>query len=255
MAKQVVLTTARRRLYSQDARTIQFYRNNPSIAVQELFGIYLSDIQNYMLASSFNAEKICWSCSRNFGKSFLICVFAALKAILYPNQNIYIISSVGNQAKETFTKLEEIALRIGRTAQSAPDLTDVIAGEIETSPKNATGFSHDPAGYSCKFHNGSKIFTLNSQPDSTRGRRASLVIYDEAAFIDESLIVATLPFISQSSGAEYGANTAQKQDITPIKPPLQALYASSQDTVSTTFYKRFKEYAKYMIAGDRRFSE
>lgn len=94
---------------------------------------------------------------------------------------------------------------------------------------------------------------MNSQPDSTRGRRASLVIYDEAAFIDESLIVATLPFISQSSGAEYGANTAQKQDITPIKPPLQALYASSQDTVSTTFYKRFKEYAKYMIAGDRRF--
>jgi len=99
MAKQVVLTTARRKLYELDARTIQFYRNNPSITVQELFGIYLSDIQNYMIASSFNAEKICWSCTRNFGKSFLICVFAALKAILYPNENIYIISSVGNQAK------------------------------------------------------------------------------------------------------------------------------------------------------------
>ena len=155
--------------------------------------------------------------------------------------------------KETFTKLEELALRIGRTAQSAPNLTDVIAGEVETNPKNPTGFKHDPSGYSCSFHNGSKIFTLNSKPDSTRGRRASLVIYDEAAFIDDELIVATLPFISQSSDASYGAETVKNQDLIPRKPPLQALYASSQDTVDTTFYRRFKEYSKYMIAGDRRF--
>lgn len=35
---------------------------------------------------------------------------------LYENQAIYIVSSVGNQSKETFTKIEEIVLRIGKTA-------------------------------------------------------------------------------------------------------------------------------------------
>lgn len=153
-----------------DADTLNYYRRNPVIASEDLLGIYLSDAQAWMLAESWNAEKIVWACTRNFGKSFLIAVYASLKAILYPNQNIYIISSVGNQAKETFTKIEEIALRSGRTAESIPDLKDILAGEIEGNTKNPDGFKHDPGGYSVSFHNGSKIFTLNSKPDNARGK-------------------------------------------------------------------------------------
>lgn len=253
MSKKAVLTTARRKLYEADAVTLAFWRKNPCIAVRDLLGIYLSDAQNWMFASSWNAEKICWSCSRNFGKSFLIAIFAVLKAILYPNQNIYIISSVGNQAKETFTKIEEIALRVGKTADSVPDLKDILAGEIQGNATNPSGFKHDPSGYSVSFYNGSKIFTLNSEPDSNRGKRATLVIYDEAAFVSPALIEATIPFITQNANAQYSEDSHLLSEITPKKCPTQALYASSQDSVDTVFYKRYREYAKYMIAGDKRF--
>lgn len=240
-------------MYLLDAATINFYRRNPVIACEDLLGIYLSDAQAWMLAESWNSEKIVWSCTRNFGKSFLIAIFAVLKAVLYPNQNIYIISSVGNQAKETFTKIEEIALRSGRTAESIPDLKDILASEVEGNAKNPDGFKHDPSGYSVVFHNGSKIFTLNSKPSNTRGKRATLIIYDEAAFVSEELIDATIPFVSQDATARYGKEAAREKDTLTRQPYSQVLYASSQDTIDTVFYKRFKEYAKYMIAGDRRY--
>ena len=248
-----LLTSARRKIYELDAKTLNYYRRNPVIACEDLLGIYLSDAQAWMLAESWNAEKIVWACTRNFGKSFLIAIYSVLKAILYPNQNIYIVSSVGNQAKETFTKIEEIALRSGRTAESIPDLKDILAAEIEGNAKNPDGFKHDPAGYSVTFYNGSKIFTLNSKPDNTRGKRATLIIYDEAAFVSEELITATIPFVSQDATAKYGKEAAKEKDTLTRQPYNQVLYASSQDTVDTVFYKRFKEYAKYMLAGDRRY--
>ena len=82
-----------------DAETIAFYRRNPCIACEDLLGIKLLDSQKYILESSWNASYNVWACSRNFGKSFLIAIMAILKAVLYENQNIYIISSVGSQAK------------------------------------------------------------------------------------------------------------------------------------------------------------
>lgn len=99
MGKRNVLTSARLKMYLADANTIHFWRRNPVIAAEDLLGIYLSDAQAWVLESSWNTEKAIWSCSRNWGKSFLIALYCILRALLYPNQNIYIISSVGNQAK------------------------------------------------------------------------------------------------------------------------------------------------------------
>ena len=98
MAKQVALTTARLRAYELDAETLNFYRRNPVIACEDLLGVYLSDSQAWVLQGSWNTSEAIWSCSRNWGKSFIISIYCILRAILYPNQNIYIISSVGNQA-------------------------------------------------------------------------------------------------------------------------------------------------------------
>lgn len=126
--------------------------------------------QAWILQESWNKERILWACCRNFGKSFLIAVFAILKAILYENQNIYIISSVGDQAKETFLKIEEIVLNQGRTSESIDGLKDIVMHETVSNPSNKTGFKHNPAGYNVKFYNGSSISSLNSKPDNIRGK-------------------------------------------------------------------------------------
>lgn len=97
-------------------------------------------------------------------------ILILLQAMLYENQNIYIISSVGDQAKQTFTVLESLVTRVGKTSASIKSLQDIAEKETVKSNSNKTGFSHNPAGFEVEFYNGSKIFTLNSSADSNRGK-------------------------------------------------------------------------------------
>lgn len=98
--RKVIMSETRWNNMVLDAETIAFYRRNPCIAAEDLLGVQLLDSQAWILESSWNATNSVWACCRNFGKSFIIVVMAALKAVLYENQNIYIISSVGSQAKK-----------------------------------------------------------------------------------------------------------------------------------------------------------
>lgn len=153
--------------------------------------------------------------------------------------------------KETFAKIEEIILRQGRTSESIPDLKDIVMDETEGNAKNPTGFKHDPASYSVSFHNGSKIMTLNSKPDNVRGKRANLIVYDEAAFVDDELITATIPFVSQDASAKYGKDAAKEKDTITRQPYNQIIMASSQNTIDCMFYREYKQCAMDMIAGRR----
>jgi len=202
---------------------------------------------------SWNARSVSWACCRNFGKSFLIAIIAILQAVLYEDQNIYIISSVGAQAKETFTKMEEIITNSGQAASSVQGLKDIVIKEIKKSATSKNGFKHDPASYVVEFYNGSKIFTLNAKPDNIRGKRANLVIYDEAAFCSEDLIVTTEPFTTQDAEFKTNVDGGYNPELNPLTKPNKLIYASTQNTVDALFYLRYKEAAKRMIAGDKNY--
>ena len=152
-----------------------------------------------MLQQSWNAPRVLWCCSRNFGKSFLGAILMILKAVLFENQAIYIVSSVGDQSKQTFTIIEQLVLRIGKAAESSKKLKDIVEKETVKSPTNKTGFSHPQSGYHVKFYNGSEIFTLNGNPDNNRSKRATLVFFDEAAFSSDELISVCEAFATQNS--------------------------------------------------------
>ena len=246
-----IITAVKRKIYECDAATIAFYRRNPVIAARDLLGIQLFDAQAYMLEQSWNAGHVVWACSRNFGKSFVGSVFIILKALLYENQAIYIVSSVGDQAKETFNKIESIVTRSGNTAASIRSLQDIAEKETEKSPTNKSGFSHNPAGYTTKFYNGSTITTLNSQPDSIRGKRATLLFFDEAASCSDELIAACEPFTTQDRDFVTDTDKSYNPETQTRQAPNQLVYASSQDTMDKLFYKYYKQFAKRMIAGDR----
>ncbi|MGF6375102.1 thymidine kinase [Clostridiales Family XIII bacterium PM5-7] len=251
--KHKVLSEVKRKVYELDAKTIAFYRRNPCIAAEDLLGVRLIDSQKYILQSTWNAQHSAWCCSRNFGKSLIGAVFIILKAILYENQAIYIVSSVGDQAKETFEKIEQIVTRIGKTAASFRNLKDIVEKETTKSGSNKTGFSHNPAGYEVSFFNGSAIYTLNSNPDSARSRRATLVFFDEAAFCSDELIAVCEAFATQSTDFVTSTDRDFRADLVPLKVPTQLVYASSQDDMDTMFYKHYKEFSKKMIAGDRNY--
>lgn len=99
LKKKPIITEIKRHAYECDAATIAYYRRNPVIACRDLLGIQLFDAQAYILEQSWNSSHVLWACSRNFGKSFVGSIFIILKALLYENQSIYIVSSVGDQSK------------------------------------------------------------------------------------------------------------------------------------------------------------
>lgn len=246
-----LLSDRKRKICELDAESIAFYRRNPCIACEDLLGIRLIDSQKYILQESWNKPHVLWCCSRNFGKSFLGAVFMILKAILYENQAIYIVSSVGNQSKETFSKIEEIVLRIGKTAASIDSLQDIVEKETVKSTNNKTGFQHNPESFHVSFYNGSEIFTLNGKPDNNRSRRATLVFFDEAAFSSDELIAVCEAFATQNTEFKTSTDDSFNPETEKRKCPTQLVYASSQDDMSKMFYRHYKNFAKHMLAGDR----
>ena len=176
-----------------------------------------------------------------------------LKAILYENQAIYIVSSVGNQSKETFSKIEEIVLRIGKTAASIDSLQDIVEKETVKSTNNKTEFQHNLENFHVSFYNGGEIFTLNGKPDNKRSRRSTLVFFDEAAFSSDELIAVCEVFATQNTEFKTSTDDMFNPETEKWKCPTQLVYASSQDDMSKMFYKHYKNFAKHMLAGDRDF--
>ena len=253
MKKKILMTESKWKNCNLDAETIAFYRRNPCIAAEQILGVSLLDSQKYILQSSWQSSNCCWACSRNFGKSFLIAIMAILKAVLYENQNIYIVSSVGSQSRETFLKMEELILRRGRTSESIDSLKDIVEKEIVVNPANKDGFKHSPESYSTSMYNGSSIYTLNSNPDHIRGKRANIIFFDEAAFCSEEILAVAKAFTAQDTNFRTSTEDSYDPRKRPKQIPTQIIYASSQDTMDTIFYKNYKDFAKRMIAGDRDF--
>lgn len=144
-------------------------------------------------------------------------------------------------------------MRIGTVATSNRGLKDIVEKETVKSATNKTGFKHDPAGYYVEFYNGSYIQTLNSSPDNVRGKRATLVFFDEAAFCSEELIVICEAFATQNTEFVTDINDSYDPKLEPTKCPTQLVYASSQGEIDSLFYKHYKDFAKHMFAGNRNY--
>ena len=240
MNKQVFMTPAKRRICELDAKTIAYFRRNPLLACEEILGIQLLDSQKYILQNTWNASHAVWCCSRNFGKSFLLAVLILLKAILYENQSIYIVSSVGKQSRETFQKMETLVTGSGGAAASIQSLKDIAANETVKTPTNKTGFSHNPEAYAVKFYNGSTIKTVNGRVDSLRGNRASLIAYDEAAFCSVEMLITSSAYATQNTEFVTSTDDTYNPNLAPRKCPTQLIYASSQDTTDKLFYTYYR---------------
>jgi hypothetical protein len=206
------------------------------------------DYQAYILARSWVTPYCVWCQSRGSGKTSLGAPFIIAKSILFPSLQSYIIAPAGQQSKEMFYKIENIAKK---NIPSFRTLTDIFANETVKNTSNATGFTHSPESFQYELYNGSKTNTLNSLPDNIRGRRSQLNFYDEAGFSPEELIVVTEPFITQDSS--FGLGVGSNNDLEPRQIPNQEIFASSASSIDTIFFNRYRDYAKKMFLGDNRY--
>ena len=78
-----------------------------------------------------------------------------------------------------------------------------------------------------------------------------MVFFDEAAFSSDELITICEAFATQNTEFKTSTDLSFNPDTEKRKCPTQLVYASSQDDMSKTFYRHYKNFAKHMLAGDR----
>jgi hypothetical protein len=234
--------------YDKYCKVINWGRAYPVEFASRFFGIELLDNQKYAIYNSWTKDFVLWLESRNAGKTTQIAIYTMLRSILIPLHATYFLGNTGDQAKETFKKLEKIAKK---EIESFTGSTDVFFNEIVNNSPTGDGFGHDPGSFKFKMFNGSEVFTLNSDVTNIKGRRANLVCFDEAGWFSDELFVQAENFVNQDENFKLGGGV----DITlePKGFPRQLLYASSASDTDSGFYKKFKLFSDQMIMGDKKY--
>ncbi|PYY28347.1 terminase [Paenibacillus illinoisensis] len=82
-------------------------------------------------------------------------------------------------------------------------------------------------------------------------KRSNLNFYDESGFAPDELFTTSEPFTTQNSDFRLGGDV----DVTllPKQFPNQLIYASSASSTDTYFFRKYRDFAKKMFLGDKRY--
>lgn len=229
-------------------RLIQWGRSNPVQFIERVLGVPLMDYQRWLVSMTWAAKYAIWVCSRNAGKSFLLGNFLCARALLFPKQKIWIMSTGSRQAGETFETMENI---VKRNVASLKTINTVFMDELEKSNANTDGFLHSAKdGNSCALLNGSEISSVVGTAKTVRGKRSTCNAYDEAGTIDKEFFEVTEPFMAQSSEFVMTDDSVNRK-VLPNGIPNLRLYIGSASDTSSEFYRLYREGFKQMLMGNR----
>ena len=231
----------------------RYFQCNPLKWIDIMYNIEMLDCQALIIQRAWNCPNVLVTASRGIGKSTTIDVILMSKDSLFCNYWCYIASGSGDQAQQTFTTLEKLANdNIDEFQGSTGKL---FKDEIIIPNASGDGFSHNPNGFTYTTYNGSTTKTLNSNIDSRRGARGS-VIFDESAFLSEEMINVYSAFAIVNKSFKTGKDTSGKS-IDPIRQrtfatniPNQKFLISSASTTDTKYYALYRDWSKRQIMGD-----
>jgi len=172
-----------------------FYRRNIHIFIDHYFGIHLHPYQRIWVYLMSTNDSFVAICSRVVGKTWLIGVFACAIAVLYPNSEIVVVSSTKQQA----------GIIVSDKIKSFQNDYPNLAREIKKLTDNMNKWQVD-------FFNGSVIRIVASR-DSSRGKRATFILYEEFRLIDKAVLDAVIrpfayirqtPYLKNSKYAHLG---------------------------------------------------
>jgi hypothetical protein len=91
---------------TQSQQLIEYYREYPEIAAEDLLNIRLSDIQKVVLRAMWNKNYVMSIVCRGGGKTFINGVFACLKCMLYPGHRVGLLAPTFRQSKFMFDECD-----------------------------------------------------------------------------------------------------------------------------------------------------
>ena len=210
---------------------ITFYRRNVHIFVKHYFGINLylyQIIWIYMMGISDSFVAIA---ARAAGKTWLLAVFACAKAVLYPNSEIVVVSSTKEQAGIL------VSDKIANLRSNYPNLAREISNVVTNMNK-----------WEVTFHNGSVIRVVASR-DSARGKRATLVIYEEFRLINKEILDAVIRPFAYVRQVPYLQDPNYKDVSVLIEEPKE-VFISSAYHKGLWWYDETKKNIRALVRGD-----
>ena len=207
-----------------------FWRQHLDLAIEDMFPpIKLTRDQKVMARAIGNCIDIKCTCSRGFGKTWLASLCAFAIGVLYPGSNVLVVSATAMQATLALGKLKQLA-------EQNPN----IANEINAAnSRSLVQVSKDSS--KCTLKNGSVIESVSLQ--SARGRRAKVVIVDEALDVNQDeleSIVAPTRNATRSICFDYGFEDYPSKTIT----------ITSACAKTNQYYTSFMQTLKKMAKGD-----
>lgn len=150
---------------------IAFYRDHLDIFIEDYYGVKLKDQQKVIARAVGRNSRVSIANSRGAGKTWLLALCAHAICVLWPGSLVAVVSGTANQATLVLEKLSQMTNN------------PAIVRELDTSSgRNPVQVSGNKGR--AKFKNGSEIESYSIR--SIRGRRAKLIIVDEAPLVKRS---------------------------------------------------------------------
>jgi intein/homing endonuclease len=108
--------------FGKELELVEFYRQNPIIAAQDLLNVDLDVPQQYVFEDMWFKNFVLITAGRGTGKTFLNSVLACLWAMLYPGQRVGLLAPSFRQAKTLFQEVDN-------RWQKAPILQEATTGK------------------------------------------------------------------------------------------------------------------------------
>ena len=208
-----------------------------SFICKEMFNIDLLPTQALMLREMWNRKFPMLIASRGFGKSFILSVYAILRALLMPGRKVIIVGAAFRQSKILFEYMDGIW-------RNSPILRDIVGGS--GGPRRGVDM--------CRLTIGESTVTCLPLGDGTkiRGQRANDIIADEFASIPREIfenVVAGFAAVTASPVENVRRIASQKKaiELGEAKEHEQMINegTGNQIILSGTAYYDFNHFAEY----------
>ena len=210
-----------------------------SFICKHIFNVDLLPSQSLMLKEMWKRKFPMLVASRGFGKSFILSLYAMMRALLMPGRKIIVVGAAFRQSKVLFEYMDHIW-------RNAPILRDIVGNN--SGPRRDVDM--------CRMILGDSTVTCLPLGDGSkiRGQRANDIIADEFASIPRSIFenvvagfaaVTSTPIenvrkiASQKKAVELGEITQEQIEI-ENKNDL-----GNQIILSGTAYYDFNHFAEY----------
>lgn len=121
---------------------VDFFRANPHRVITDYLGLMLHDFQNILIYEMDKYNSVIFVGSRGIAKSTVALLFAIVRAILYPGQQIVIVAPTRDQSGRFIGKVREFM-------RDSKNLRNEIK-DLHLSAQNS----------SIEFHNSSRIYAV-----------------------------------------------------------------------------------------------